>query len=94
LPIEEIEEMKLKDYPGVTKVWTGTRLSLPDPNVYHMLYVETNVPLLKKQRGYDQASLENLLHAVGETMDEIGADKAEIYNPEAGDNFIIADHSP
>jgi hypothetical protein len=86
--------MKLKNYPDVTKAWTSTRLSLPDPTVYYMLHVETSVPLLKRQSGYDQARLEKLLHAVGETMDEIGANKAEIYNPQAGDNFIVAENTP
>ncbi len=85
--------MNLKNHPGVTKVWTGTRLSLPDPNVYHMLYVETTIPLLKKQSGYDQDILDKLLDVVGETMHEIGADKAEIYNPQAGNNFISADRA-
>jgi hypothetical protein len=67
--------------------------SRPDPMTFRP--VPWQHPFrLKRQSGYDQTRLEKLLHAVGETMDEIGADKAEIYNPQAGDNFIIAHHSP
>ena len=72
-------KMRLLDHPGITKVAVGVRVTSPDHKVCHILTVETNMPLSKKQSGYDQDQFDRLLHAVAETMEEIGADEADIH---------------
>ena len=80
--------MRLSDYPGITRVFVGTRVRLPDPKVYHTVTVETNIPLLKKQIGYDPDQFDRLLHAVEETMEEIGADEADVQGAD-NPNLVI-----
>jgi hypothetical protein len=66
---------------------------LPDPKVYHTLLVETEIALSKKQNGYDQNRVEKLLRAVAETMEEIGADEADIYTTQDRDMIITAERT-
>jgi hypothetical protein len=80
--------MRLLDHPGVTKVAVGYRLSFPDPNPRCILSVETSVPLQKKQDGYDQTQVDGLMEAVLKTMDEAGAEIAEIY-PAINSGFFV-----
>jgi hypothetical protein len=56
------------------------RVAWPDPDVHHILVVETTIPLSKKQSGYDHAQLESLIEVVGRHMEEVGAEKAEIFS--------------
>jgi len=86
--------MRLSDYPGITRVFVGTRVRLPDPKVYHTPTVETDIPLSKKQSGYDQDRFDRLLHAVADTMEEIGADEAAIQGADNPNLVITASRAP
>jgi hypothetical protein len=80
--------MKLSHYPGITKVFVGVRVTSPDHKVCHILTVETNIPLSKRQSGYDQDQFDKLLRAVAETKEEIGADEVDI-QAEDNPNLVI-----
>jgi len=83
-------KMRLLDHPGITKVAVGARLTLPDPKVYRVLTVETDMPLSKKQSGYDQDQFDRLIHAVAQTMEEIGADQVDIHAVDNPNPMITA----
>jgi hypothetical protein len=76
--------MELSNYPGVSKVIVSTRLDLPDPNVHRVLVVETDIPLTEKHEGYDPDQFASFVDVVREAMDEVEAEKAEIYPVNGG----------
>jgi hypothetical protein len=86
--------MRLRDHPGVTQVWVGARLSLPDPDPRCILSVETTIPFLKKQDGYDQTQVEELLEAVRKEMDKAGAEIAEIFSATNSGVFLTTEADP
>ena len=74
--------MKFSDHPHVTKEFRSFRVSWPDPAFHHILVVETTLALSEKQNGYDHARLETFVEFVGGHMEEVGAEKAEIFSPD------------
>jgi hypothetical protein len=52
------------------------------------------IPLSKKQSGYDHGQVEELLRAVADTMEEIGADEATIYTTQDRDMAFTAERAP
>jgi len=83
--------MELSNYPGVSKVIISTRIALPDPNVHRVLVVETDIPLTEKHEGYDPDQFEMFVCVVRKAMDEVEAEKAEIY-PATGCGPILHGH--
>lgn len=85
--------MTLSNYPGVTKVIVSTRLALPDRNVHRVLVVETDIPLSEKHEGYNPKQFASFADAVRQEMDEVEAEKAEIY-PVNGCGTVLHGHRP
>jgi hypothetical protein len=85
-------EMTTYTHPNATKVIVSTRLEWPNPGIpYCVLVIETNTPISEKIVGYDPAKLESLMDFVGETMEKVQAEKAEIYplsEPDVG--YLLA----
>jgi len=72
--------VKLSAHPHVTRKFLSFRVSWPDPVCHRILVVETTLPLSKKQDGYDHAQLESFVEFVGGHMEEVGAEKTEIFS--------------
>jgi hypothetical protein len=72
--------VKFSDHPQVTKEFLSFRVSWPAPVCHRILVVETTLPLSEKQDGYDYAQLEAFVEFVGGHMEEVGAEKAEIFS--------------
>jgi hypothetical protein len=70
--------VKAFKHPQVTQAWSSFGISMPDPNVHHVFYVETTLPLSEKQDGYNHDQVASLIEVVGKYMEVIGAKKAEI----------------
>jgi len=64
----------------ITRTFLSFRVLWPDPACHRILVVETTLPLSEKQKGYDHAELESFIEFVGKHMEEIGAEKAEIFS--------------
>jgi len=72
--------VKLSDHPQVARKFLSFRVSWPDPVCHRILVVETTLPLSEKQDGYDHAQLGSFVEFVGGHMEEVGAEKAEIFS--------------
>lgn len=72
--------VKLSAHPHVTRKFLSFRVSWPDPVCHRILVVETTLPLSEKQDGYDHAQLESFVEFVGGHMEEVGAEKTEIFS--------------
>ena len=57
---------------------------MPDPNVRRVLVVETDIPLTEKHKGYDPEQFASFVDMVREAMEEVEAEKAEIYPIDGG----------
>src|SRR5216684_3888631 len=72
--------VKLSDHPQVTRDLVSFRVLWPEPVCHRILVVETTLPLSEKQGGYDHDQLGSFVEFVGGHMEDVGAEKAEIFS--------------